>query len=59
MIMGVVIIVGASKAGLLTEGTVMGTELGTNVTLRGRPVVAGSGRHEWGKGSGWGGKRER
>jgi hypothetical protein len=59
MIMCVVIVIGASKAGPLTGGTVMGTEVSANVTLRGRPVVAGSGRHEWGKGSGWGGKRER
>ena len=57
--MCVVVVVGVSKAGLLTGGMVMGTKAGANATLRGRPVIAGSGRHEWGKGSGWDGKRER
>jgi hypothetical protein len=57
--MGVVVVIRASLAGPLTESTVMCIKVGADVTLSGRPVVGGSGRHEQGKGSGWGQKRER
>jgi hypothetical protein len=56
---GVVVVVRASLASLLTESTAMDTKVSADVTLSGRPVMDSSRRHKCGKGSGQGGKRER